>query len=501
MRRAGYAFLADLPGVTAIGPARPALVAPVTRVTPTARAHLVPTHVGPSTDALLDQVLFALKHEGVDLQILAQVLPLIPADELRQAITAKPGGTYVRKVCYLWEIFTGQQLVERPRVSGAAAPLFDPERYLTGPSRYDTRWRVDFNGLGTPYYCATVERTEAVAAGLASRVVDQAKAFLQQVQPDVLERAMSWAYLEETRQSFAIEDETPTPQKATAFAQLLRKAHDRRDLSEDYLVDLHAATITNPLAAEFSFRTMQNWLAGGGSSSSALNVTYVPPPPDLARELMGELMDFANSDLGDIDPIVLASVISFGFVYLHPFMDGNGRLSRFLFHHTLCRSGQLPEGMVLPVSGAIAKNLPAYAAALQRYSAPMRAFWAVTTFDLEHPGLEFNGHPSLYRYWNATAAVEFGFRMTRSALDVQLIGELQWLKRYDRVIAAVNARFDIRGPALATLVTVCLNNGNRLSKRKRERYASIVEAEAFDYIEECAQRSDEDHDMDREAPT
>ncbi len=56
------------------------------------------------------------------------------------------------------------------------------------------------------------------------------------------------------------------------------------------------------------------------------------------------------------DPIVAAAVVSFGFVYLHPFMDGNGRLSRFLIHRQLATSGRLGKERLLPVSVAMKKH-------------------------------------------------------------------------------------------------------------------------------------------------
>lgn len=495
MRPLGYAFLATLPGVTAFAPSNPARIAQVTRVMAEAGVRLIPTHVAPATEAVLDHILFALKHEGVDLQILAQTVPMVPAEQLRQAIGNSPGGVYLRKACYLWELCTSTLLVERPAVTGSVEQLFDPGHYVTGPNRPSPRWRIGFNGLGTPRYCATVERTDAIQQGLAENILARATAFARSVPADVLDRALAWAYLEETQDSFAIERESPSPQKADAFARLLRKAHDRRELSEDYLVDLHAATITSSFVAEFSFRTAQNWL-GAGRTTSAASVTYVPPEPTLARELMDELMAFANSDLSMVDPVVIASVIGFGFVYIHPFMDGNGRLSRFLFHHALCRSGQLPEGMVLPVSSAIAKNLPAYSDALKRYSKQVRDRWTVATYDPERPMMQFNGHESIYRYWNATAAVEFGMQMTRGALDDQITHEVAWLQRYDRVIAAVGARYDVRGPDLANLVVACLNNGNKLAARKRDRYALSVPPDVFDFIEQCAQASGDDEGDD-----
>lgn len=51
----------------------------------------------------------------------------------------------------------------------------------------------------------------------------------------MMDRAINWAYLSETDSSFAIEKEVPSQQKSERFVQLLRQAHDRQPLTEDYL--------------------------------------------------------------------------------------------------------------------------------------------------------------------------------------------------------------------------------------------------------------------------
>jgi hypothetical protein len=53
-------------------------------------------------DDLLGHVLYALKHEGISLDILAQCLPLIAKSHIRAAIDASPTSQYLRKAGYLW---------------------------------------------------------------------------------------------------------------------------------------------------------------------------------------------------------------------------------------------------------------------------------------------------------------------------------------------------------------------------------------------------------------
>lgn len=484
MPAVGYEFLRSSLGLTAFQPRRPAMVSPVTRVTADDHVLRVPAHVAPRSDAPLDHVLFALKHEEVNLAILAQALPRIAASELLAALAQTPMGAYIRTACWLWEHFTGQQLQGLPAVGGVVAQLFDPRRYVTGPSVRNSRWRTAFNGLGSLDYCATVLRTPSVQAGLEGRVLERAKEFVEHLGPELADRALTWAYLHETEGSYAIEQEAPSEDKARAFAQLLQQAHEKRPLTQQYLVELQNAAITNPLERATQFREEQNRLRG--PQRGAPGITYLPPPAPSVAPLMAELMSFANAAPTQVHPIVAAAVSSFGFVYIHPFMDGNGRLSRFLFHHALCLSGQLTHGMLLPVSVAMKRNEARYLAALRGFSAKARERWSVRWIDGDQFDIRFNGDDSIYRYWDATAAVEFGFEMAEQALEVDLKEETEFLARYDALLRAADDRFDVRGDVLSELVRFTLLNGGTVSKRRRDQYRGRVPEALFDFLESAA---------------
>jgi hypothetical protein len=190
-----------------------------------------------------------------------------------------------------------------------------------------------------------------------------------------------------------------------------------------------------------------------------------------------------------VDPVVAASVASFGFVFVHPFMDGNGRLSRFLFHQALCRSGRMERGLLLPVSVAMKRNEEEYLVVLQRYSRQARERWSVRWIDEGRYELDFESDASIYRYWDATHCVEFGYRMAEQALEVELRQETEFLMRYDALRKAADERFDVRGSDLGTLVMVCLDNGGKLSQRRRRQFQGRVPEALFDFLEEAAGRT------------
>ncbi|WP_415766103.1 Fic family protein [Pseudomonas sp. ZB1P45] len=482
----GYAHLHDALKLKVIAPTRVAMVKPVTRISMIRDCLAVPQTVAPATDSTLEHIFFALKHEGINLGILAAALETVVAEHLLQELAKSPNGVFVRKTCFLWEELTNRRLDYETQINSRFAPLFDPERYVTGPAFRNTRWRIEFNGLGSMRYCATVERTPELEALLSLDILGRAKAFMATLPPEMMDRAINWAYLHETRDSFAIEKEEPSEEKSRRFVQLLRQAHEGRELSEDYLVELQNSTVSNPFDKAVLFRHQQNHLQNG--LRGAAGVSYVPPASDLCRELMEELMNFANQSSRQVDPLVAAAVTAFGFVFVHPFMDGNGRLSRFLIHQTLCHSGALENGLLLPVSVAMKHEEAKYLEALKDFSKPARDFWNVTWLDADQMVFEFIGHPSIYRFWDATRCVEFTLQMARRALEIELREETEFLDRYDRVVKAVNQRFDVRGSDLSKLVMMCLDNDGKVSKHRRKQFQYSVSEEVFAFIEESASK-------------
>lgn len=301
-----------------------------------------------------------------------------------------------------------------------------------------------------------------------------------------MDRALSWAYLHETESSFAIERETPSLSKAEAFAQVLQHADEPRVLDEAYLVALQNAAISNPLDKATGYRHQQNWLRG--PARGALGITYIPPQPELATELMGHLARSVNEKVAGVDPLIAAAIASFGFVLLHPFMDGNGRLSRFLIHYVLAQSGKLSKGLLPPVSIAMKRHEQGYLSALQSYSKPARACWDADWIGDEDYELHFKADYTIYRYWNATASVEFCLQMAKQALEQDLKEETRFLMEFDRVYRAVDAAADVRGNDLTVLVRSALQNQGRVSHNRRKQFHNTVTESVFDLIEAACKR-------------
>ena len=87
------------------------------------------------------------------------------------------------------------------------------------------------------------------------------------------------------------------------------------------------------------FRRSQNWIGGTRPG----NAPYVPPPPDLVMECMGQLELFFHEERRDLPLLVKAGLAHVQFESIHPFLDGNGRLGRLLITFLLCAGGALKE--------------------------------------------------------------------------------------------------------------------------------------------------------------
>ncbi|MFO0002527.1 MAG: Fic family protein, partial [bacterium] len=90
-------------------------------------------------------------------------------------------------------------------------------------------------------------------------------------------------------------------------------------------------------------------------------IHYVCPGPELVGSLMsGVFASHRRMETAGVHPVLHAALVGYGFVFVHPFGDGNGRIHRLLIHNILTRRGFVPSGMVFPVSAVMLKRPAEY---------------------------------------------------------------------------------------------------------------------------------------------
>lgn len=87
-------------------------------------------------------------------------------------------------------------------------------------------------------------------------------------------------------------------------------------------------------------RNTQNWIGPYGCTLN--EAIFVPPPPHLVSNALGELEHFVHQE-DDIPPLLKIGLIHAQFETIHPFLDGNGRLGRLLITFLLTEWGILEK--------------------------------------------------------------------------------------------------------------------------------------------------------------
>ncbi|MEV5495316.1 Fic family protein [Nonomuraea fuscirosea] len=126
------------------------------------------------------------------------------------------------------------------------------------------------------------------------------------------------------------------------------------------IVALH--TVLLPDEKHHGLREVQNWVGGG--NWHPLDAEFVPPPPELVRSLMDDLVSYINT--AEHAPLVQAALAHAQFETIHPFTDGNGRVGRALVHTILTRRGLTPHA-ILPISLVLLTRSDAYIDGLAAY--------------------------------------------------------------------------------------------------------------------------------------
>jgi hypothetical protein len=193
----------------------------------------------------------------------------------------------------------------------------------------------------------------------------------------------------------------------------------------------------------------------------------------------------------DIDPVLAAAVISFAFVFIHPFDDGNGRIHRYLIHHMLDEASFTPPGVLFPVSAAIVRNQAAYDAALERFSRAIASHieWAwrdsgpdLGSTDLGPTIMVKNRTDYLYRYFDATPQAEYLYDCVIDTVRRDLREEVLFVEVFDRAVNAVMDRIDMPNRKAAQLVKLVMQNG-RIGLDKRARLFPELTAAEIDELE------------------
>jgi len=432
----------------------------------------------PARDTPLLHLEFSLKYDDINLDFLSAVFEKLPMTDLIAYIESSPSGRYTRRVGYLYEFLTGRQLVIATPITGNYVDLLDSEKYITGNTIKNTRWHINDNLLGSRFFCPVVRKTRTLVELLNQSIPGQIEQLKRSISEATFRRAVNYLYNKETRSSYEIERESPSPDRIEKFISLLTTAGtepDNRLLEEHRLVQLQNSIVDSRFA-DSTFRDFQNYIGQSLPHSQQL-VHYVCPPPSFVYSLINGLGDTATKTSG-IYPEVRAAIIAFGFVFIHPFEDGNGRLHRFLIHDILVHDGAVPQGLIIPVSAHMLSNMREYDSVLEKYSKPLMQRIRYNMNDLgELLVTNEEKVENYFRYPDLTDQCIYLAQTIHATLEHDMPDELQFIQRYDEAKRVLQNIVDMPDKDLNLMITFLHQNNGIFPKRRRERFAKLSDEE------------------------
>ncbi|WP_264777689.1 Fic family protein [Deinococcus aetherius] len=425
-------------------------------------------------ETVRDHLRFTLRYEAFDLRVLIAAFGQMGGGEIARWVMDEPTGAYSRRAWFLYEHFTGERLDLPDITMGNYVDALDAGRHIVATPVNSPRHRVRDNLLGTRDLCVTVRRTETLKELRQARLDLLAQQLITQYDPHTLARAVTYLYTKETRSSYDIEGETPSHDRFEGFVRVLREAATFTPTPEA-LVRLQNQ-IVDPRFAVSGVRDNQNYV--GEATRFGEYVHYVCPKPEDVPTLMRGWSALTERLLNDpqIDPVIAAACIAFSFVFIHPFEDGNGRIHRFLIHHTLAKRKYSPPGVIFPVSASILRSKDKYDEVLETFSRPLLAHLSYELNEQWEMTVPGDTYP-LYRAFDATAFAEYLYARVRETVERDLKEELSWITAYDDVYAIVTGVVDMPDRMARNLTRYFVQEGGRLSNHKRRQFSQITEAE------------------------
>jgi Fic family protein len=426
-------------------------------------------------ESIYHHIIFALKYEGVNLLFFKKLFAQVPKETIENWVIGEPQSRYARKIWFLYEWLLQEALNIADLKEGNYISLVDESlQYACSPAYNSGRHRIKNNLPGNVHFCPLISKTATLDKFINDNLNTKTNKFIQSVNEDLLSRTSAFLLVKDSKASFTIEGEIPTQNRALRWGSAIQQA-GLTPLDKEELLRLQQIVIEKSRFIKLGYRTE------GGFIGEHDRITGEPIPDHISARwqdidtLMSGLLEAAKlMEENKYHPVLTAASIAFGFVFIHPFEDGNGRLHRYLIHYLLAIMKFSPQGIIFPVSAAILEKIVDYRKVLEDYSHTILDFilWKKT----EANNIEvLNDTKDYYSYFNATLQAEFLFESIEYTINHTIPDELDYLQKYDRFKAWIDKHFKMPEKKVALLIQFLNNNKGSLSKRARNNEFSALE--------------------------
>lgn len=436
---------------------------------------------------------FGLKYDDLNLEWLARFFKLTGPQWIEEWVTENPTGIYARRAGFLYEWITGESLA-RTAANAKYGEAIDSQRYLTATqAQRNPRWKLFDNMPGSPAFCPMVRLTPEVQAQSGFDVVRALTELDNKFGADLLTRSAAWLTLNESRATFTMEKESDRASDIRRFAVAMAERCGRL---EEPLSDEGLKTLQRDILGERVLRTGMRRSPVFVGSSAHFDVTvvrYIAPEFSAVPHLLDGLREFERrtrpQGLDQARSLLRATAIAFGFVYIHPLSDGNGRVHRLLINDVLMRDGLVPNGVILPVSSTIVKSSALrgeYEEVLDSISSrQVRRYVQDYFFGAEvecEDGVLSNFHFKAYadalpmwRYPDLTRHAGYLARIVRKTIVDNMTDEAEVLARHDEARRRLKRAFEMPDGDADRIIRSLRQNNGQVTNVLGERYGPVFE--------------------------
>jgi hypothetical protein len=420
-------------------------------------------------EALYKHLIFALKYEGVNLLVFSFLAQHYTTTQLTKLVDIEPTGQYSRRIWFIIEWILGCELEGKESLSKKKyVSVIDIKHQYAIKGTKSPRHLVINNLPGTPFFCPLIRRTKKLEQYIKENFSEQKSNYLKDIRKDTLQRASAFLLLKDSKASFTIEGEKPRNKRAVRWGQAIGRA-GTKDLTKEELIHLQQVVIENSRFVNMGFREKGGFVGEHDRHTGAPIPEHISARwQDITRLIsaLEETNELLIKD--DIDAVLTATVIAFGFVFIHPFEDGNGRIHRYLIHHILAKKDFSKEGLIFPISAAILDRISDYRKTLEHYSHPLLHFiqWGETkghNIEVTNETIDY------YRYFDATTQAEFLYDCVNDTIKDIIPNEVAYLISYGNFKQFLDDEFEMPDKMVAQLVRFLEQNDGQLSKRARNK--------------------------------
>lgn len=431
---------------------------------------------------LYKQITFALKYEGVDLLIFKKLFEVLKKTELEEMIQQEIQGQFSRRIWFLYEWLMETKLNIPDLKTGNLVPVVDEKLQYAIDGVSSPRHKVINNLPGNQGFCPLIRKTEKLEKYIKSDIRQEKSNYLNRVHKDILQRASSFLLLKDSKASFSIEGENPRTNRAARWGIAIGQA-GKNELSIAELNRLQQLVIENDRFIKMGIRQQQGFIGDRDRATQEPIPDHISAKyEDLEQLMAGWIQTQKVLTESRMDPVLVAAKIAFGFVFIHPFVDGNGRLHRYIIHHILSQTGYTEQGIIFPISASILTHIKDYAKTLESYSHPILNFieWKAS----ENNNVEiFNDTIDYYRYFDATAQAELLFYCVNDTLVNIIPDEVEYLKKYDSFKQFLDNRYEMPDNMISLIVGFLEQGNGTLSLRSRKKEFSALTQKEVEEIE------------------